>query len=114
MIIDRATFDQQYGDFDKEILIDILDTFLNDCPSRMAEIDKSIREKNHKSLEFSAHKLKGAISVFTITKPYEISQEIVDKARKKDGSGLDKLYVELKTNVEELVNEIKEIRESYT
>jgi len=99
MIIDRATFNEQYGDFDREIMLDILDTFLNDCPMRMKEIEKSIQEKDFKSVEFNAHKLKGAISVFTITAPFELAQDIVDKARENDNNGIEDIYKKLEVNI---------------
>ncbi|MFC1733761.1 hypothetical protein ACFL6I_25970, partial [candidate division KSB1 bacterium] len=71
------------------------------------------KEEFNKSLEFNAHKLKGAISVFTISTPFELAQELVDKARVENNSDLTSIYTKLEKTVDELVEELIEIRASY-
>ncbi len=47
---------------DQELLIELIEIFLDDCPSKMKEAQQLITDQNYEQLSDIAHSLKGAAS----------------------------------------------------
>lgn len=53
-----------YGYFDKEVLIEIIDIFMNEYPGRFEKLIAEAHKKNFSELRFDAHWLKGTVANF--------------------------------------------------
>lgn len=113
MIVNKEKFQENFKYFDKEIIVEIIDLFINEFDSRMNTIKNSIDKLDMDSLKFSAHSLKGVIANFVADVPESYARKLEIKAKINDHSDLDKLYQQLYDSTEKMVNELKEIRIIY-
>lgn len=113
MIINKEQFKENFKPFDKEVVLEIIDIFINEWPERYQEIRKNINEGDMDSLRFNAHSLKGVIANFLAYEPKEIAKNLEDNGKEKIVNGNEILLERLKENVDELLSELKEIREDY-
>lgn len=114
MIINKEQFQENFKFFDKEIIVEIIDLFINEFDDRMKSIKDSIDNSDMEALKFSAHSLKGVISNFVAEEPRELAKKLEDKADNKDESDLVEIYHNLYASTAQLVDELKDIRVIYT
>ena len=82
-MIDKEKFDETFGMFDNDMIIDIIDTFLNQYPNLSKLLEQSIIENNLVKVKEHAHKLKGSISVFHERVSWNDAQIMENEARNK-------------------------------
>ncbi len=112
-MVDKDAFLEQYGEIDKDVMLDIFDTFFTECPQRIDEIRNSIDSADFNQLEFSAHKLKGAVGVFSTSDPFETSQELVTLAREKKYDDLQEIFNKLEKSIQVLLVDLKKLRKNF-
>jgi len=61
---------------DPELLAELIEIFLADCPGRLAEIQKAITLSDAQRLERAAHNLKGAAAVFDARTVVEAAEQL--------------------------------------
>lgn len=113
MMINKEKFQENFKYFDKEIIVEIIDLFIDEFDSRMSTIKNSIDSLDMDSLKFSTHSLKGVIANFVADVPQSHARNLENKAKNNDLSDLDELYQQLYNSTEEMVEELKEIRIIY-
>jgi HPt (histidine-containing phosphotransfer) domain-containing protein len=112
-MIDRKQFDDTFQYFDKEVLLKIIDIFEQELPGRLEKIRENIREKDYETLAFNAHSLKSAAGTFMAGEPRELAGKMEQLATQGTGQDLQDLFEKLKSAAEELLNELKEIRQGF-
>jgi len=113
MIIDREQFRENFEFFDKEIVLDIINMFIDEYPERMQKIQKNIEDKNFDDLKFNAHSLKGVVSNFVAEEAKATAKKLEDKGANKDDTELDELYNKLSQVVGQVVEELKELKKEF-
>ena len=113
-MIDRQKLNQNFQYFDKETIIEIFDLFASEYPERAEKIQKNIDEKDFIQLKFNAHSLKGVVANFYDPVTIELTRELDEKAKIKDGEGLQILFEELKTACIKLLDELTALRAEVT
>lgn len=113
-MIDRATFNANYEIFDKEIVKEIIDIYIQEYPDRMVNLKKNIEENDLENLYKNAHSLKGVTANFFDKDTEEIARQLEAKGKEEDASGLEDLYVQLKETSEKLIDELKELSKEYS
>jgi len=113
-MIDRATFTANYEIFDKEIVKEIIDIYIQEYPDRMTNLQKNIEEKDLENLYKNAHSLKGVTANFFDKETEDIARQLESKGKNEDDSGLEDLFQQLKVTSEKLVEELKKLREEYS
>ncbi len=63
-------------DGDLELLADLVEIFLEDCPRLMSEIQQAVADQNGDALERSAHAFKGSVGNFTTKSPFEVAMRL--------------------------------------
>lgn len=130
-MINRGKFKECYSDFDKDIVLDILDMFINDYNGRIKKLNGYIDDRAPSFLKREAHAFKSIIGnietdciVFTQLEQIEgISSELLD-AVESEGKLPDeaenikyneiiKQFQQLKTSSSQLLAEAKELRLKY-
>ncbi len=112
-VIQKEKFIENFQYFDKEIVADIINIFIDEYPERMETIKKNIDEKDFKQLGFNAHSLKGVIANFVAPEPHELARRLEMKGKNNDGEGVEELYGELKQKCDILVEELKELKRNF-
>jgi HPt (histidine-containing phosphotransfer) domain-containing protein len=112
-VIDKEAFLDTFQYFDKPIVLEIIDIFINEQPERIERIENAINNKDFDTLKFDAHSLKGVIANFVAEKPHQLARTMEMKGTKKDGSDLESLLENLKTATIELVDDLKELRQEF-
>ncbi len=112
-VIDKEAFLDTFQYFDKPIVIEIIDIFINEQPERIERIENAINNKDFDTLKFDAHSLKGVIANFVAEKPHQLARTMEMKGTEKDDSELESLLENLKTATLELVDDLRELRQEF-
>lgn len=113
MMIDKEQFKENFQPFDKEIVLEIIDIFIQEFPERMDEIEKNVNENDFDSLRFNAHSLKGVVANFIAPEPKNLAKELEDRGKEKVSEGNIQMFQDMKDKTGQLVEELKEIRKDY-
>ncbi len=95
---------------DKELLIELIEIFLDDCPKKMGKLRKAIEDKNYEEIADVAHSLKGASGNLAAKKISALFLILEKKGKDKDLSDIDPIIQEIETlfgNVREYLEELK-------
>ncbi len=75
-MVNKEEFLETYSYFDKSLLVEIIDIFLNEYEGRLEKIYKDVREHNFKDLRFDAHGIKGVIANFCAPDAWQIARDL--------------------------------------
>ena len=89
-------------DGDRELLNEIVELFLAECPKLVSNIKEAIAKQDSKTLEYAAHTLKGAVGNLAASATYDCAQELENMGRNDTLSGVEIAYQELEKNIERL------------
>lgn len=87
---------------DRELLVELIEIFLEDYPTRMASLKKAVSEKNIASVKDAAHSLKGASANISAKKISAIFLGIEGMVKANDLSPIAESYAKLDLYIEEL------------
>ncbi len=111
--IDKNQFVENFQYFDKEIVLENIDIFINEYPDRIKVIEESISAKNFDDIKFHSHSIKGVIANFCATDAEQQARDLELKGNEKDSSGIEQLFEAFKETSSQLVDELKEMRQQY-
>lgn len=112
-MIDHQKFVNNFRHFDKEIVSEIIDLFIEEYPSRFSTLQQNINESDFESLQFHAHSLKGVISNFLDNGTKDLARRLEEKGKNSDPENLSKLFEELKLSTENLLKELEILKNKY-
>ena len=130
-MINKGKFKECYSDFDKDIVLDILDMFINDCNERIKKLSGYIDDRAPLSLKREAHAFKSIIGnietdciVFAQLGLIEdISSELLEaekseeklpaEAENKKYNEIIREFRQLKSSSSQLLAETRELRLLY-
>src|SRR5690349_9835853 len=69
---------------DTELIREVADLFLEECPGQMDAIRQAIGSRDAVSLEHAAHSLKGSLSIFVAPEAIQAAQELESKGHAGD------------------------------
>lgn len=113
MIIDKEKFQENFKYFDNEIIVEVINIFIDEFPERMGAIKKNIEESDMQSLKFNAHSIKGVIANFMAELPQSYAKQLEEKANFNDNSDLEELYVGLHESTSEMIDNLEELKLIY-
>ena len=113
MVIDRDQFRDNFEFFDKEIVLDIINMFIDEYPQRISKIKQDIEEKNFEELKFDAHSLKGVVSNFMAEEARLAAKHLEDKGTNRDPENLDELYNILVLKNDLLIAELTDLKKEF-
>lgn len=112
-IIEKKRFQENFQYFDKEVVLEIINLFIEEYPERMLTIRKNIEQKDFDQLRFNAHSLKGVVANFIAPEVHALAKSLEMKGTSKDSSDIDTLYSELKGKADVMVEELTELKKNY-
>ncbi len=113
MLVDKEKFQENFKHFDKKLIVEIIDMFINEYPERMEQIKQNIAASDMENLRFNAHSLKGIIANFMAEIPKEHAKLLEEKGKKGDLSNLNDDFKALEKSTSTLIEDLKEIRLIY-
>ncbi len=112
-VINKESLLETFQYFDKPIVVEIIDIFINEQPKRMETIEKAIRNKDFETIKFEAHSLKGVIANFVAELPHSQARDLEIKCKEEDSSGLEELLEALKISTSDLVDDLNALRPDF-
>jgi HPt (histidine-containing phosphotransfer) domain-containing protein len=106
-IIDWDQFNENFQYYDKEIITEIIDIFLEEYDDRISNLEKNILEKDYKALSFNAHSFKSVIANYMAPTALELTRRLEEMGKNNTGEGIDELFMEFKSTTKELLQELK-------
>jgi PAS domain S-box-containing protein len=89
-------------DNDPQLLRDLVDLFVEDCPRRVDELRVALDRKDAKAVERAAHALKGCTSNLAAQTASEVAHKLESLARAGDLADAESLLQELECQLERL------------
>lgn len=112
-MIDKELFKENFSFFDKEVVLEIIDIFINEYPDRMQTLELDIKNSDSESIKFNAHSIKGVIANFIDEESKELAKELEYKGRNNDNEGTEEIFQNLKISGDKLIEDLKELRKNY-
>ena len=107
-IIDWDQFNDNFQYYDKEIIIEVIDIFINEYDERISNLQKNIDDKDFTKLAFNAHSFKSVIANYMAPKPLELTRKLEEAANKSTEDGIPQIFKDLKSTTNELLMELKD------
>ncbi|HKO05500.1 MAG TPA: Hpt domain-containing protein [Candidatus Acidoferrales bacterium] len=79
-VLDRAAM-LEIVEQDLELLRELVEIFLAECPGLLAQIRSGVQDKNAEHVERSAHTLKGALMNFGAQRACEVARQLEIRGR---------------------------------
>jgi HPt (histidine-containing phosphotransfer) domain-containing protein len=111
-MIDKENFKENFKYYGNEVVVQVLDIFLDEYSENLSILQKSIIELDFEKLDQKAHALKGVVAYMS----EELSAlcfELEQKGKDKIGEGLQPIYDQLDKGIREMVVELKVLRMEY-
>ena len=118
-MVNKQVFNDTYQFFDKSIIVEIIDIFMEEGPGKIAAIEQNIEEANFDKLRFNAHSLKGVVANFSAPQAFEKVKELEKMAAGLvEGNEFDQNKMlaglaTIKTMVHEMMDDLDKIKEEY-
>ena len=80
-VIDWDQFNENFQYYDKEIIKEVIDIFVDEYDNRIRDLQKNIEEKDFINLAFNAHSFKSVISNYMAPKAYELTRKLEELAK---------------------------------
>lgn len=112
-MIDRETFIMTYDNFDKEVVVEIIDIYIAEYPDRMAALRKAIDDQNFDALNKHSHSLKGVVANFYDDPTYQLARRLENLGKEHVSDGAEDIFQQLKLASSALLEELKELRHQY-
>jgi HPt (histidine-containing phosphotransfer) domain-containing protein len=131
-MIDREQFKQRYRDFDKDLVLDILDLFINDYNEKISRLSKDLSGHQPEALKNDAHALKGIIGNIDTSSPAfeyitqleDLAQQLIEaipndkgmtpETEKAKYDEMMRLFMLFKNTSHQLLNDAKELKKDYS
>ena len=112
-VINKEQFNETFQYFDSEIVVEIIDIFLNEYPERIEALAKSIANVDYDNLKFNSHSIKGVIANFVAPEVEQQAKELEIMGSEKNMDGAQDLFESFKISSAFLVDELRELKEQY-
>jgi PAS domain S-box-containing protein len=109
--VDMAAALERLGG-DRGLYYELVDVFKKECPGVEAEIRRAIDDRDARTLERSAHTLRGSSSNLGALGVSDAALELEKLARSGKLDGTDEQFKALKKEVERLFSELESLREA--
>ncbi len=89
-----------------DLLKELAALFIDDYPNDLSQIAASMKDRDAKQLERSAHRLKGSVANFGAPGLWALSSEIERKGKMGDWFGVPELVAQLEARMERMKQEL--------
>jgi HPt (histidine-containing phosphotransfer) domain-containing protein len=111
-MIDKDLIRENLRYYDKSVVAQIIDLFIDECPIRFENLRKSIEEIDFESIDEHAHSLKGVVAYLS-PEIFELASKLEHLGKDRLTDGLQQVFDELRTGTFQLVTALREMRNEY-
>ncbi|NVO19538.1 MAG: Hpt domain-containing protein [Bacteroidetes bacterium] len=111
-MLDKEKFTDNMKYYDKEIVVQVIDMFLEQYPGRLKDLQSDILEMDFSKIDNHAHSLKGEVTYMS-AEMAEVARKLEFKGKEKDGTGLNELLDALNEGIPILAKELTEFKKEY-
>ncbi len=112
-MIDKKQFLENFQYFDNEVVLEIINIFIDEYPERMESLQKNIDEKDFDQLKFNAHSLKGVVANFVAPEVQELAKQLEIKGTNQDLTNVEALFKELKEKTRSVIEELNVLKDNF-
>ncbi|MDP2724422.1 MAG: Hpt domain-containing protein [Bacteroidales bacterium] len=112
-IINTELFNETFQYFDKEIVVEIIDIFINEYSERISKINEAIQTKNFADLKFTAHSMKGVVANFAVPELQAMARDLEIAGAEQNLNNIDEKFANFSTQSQWLVDDLTEIRSQF-
>ena len=95
---------------DKELLMELIDIFMESCPLMLEEIRESVGTKDSGRLHKAAHRLKGSMSNFGAEPAVKAAHKLEMIGRNGESSGAEEAFTELESRLADLRTDLEWVK----
>jgi HPt (histidine-containing phosphotransfer) domain-containing protein len=110
-MIDYIKLEENFRYYSKEVVIKIIDLYLDGYNERIETIHRNLKENDLEKLKFNAHSLKGVISTFMDNDAFALAGELEARAINMEIENLEELFVKLQMAAMQLFLELTVYKE---
>ncbi|MDF0667613.1 MAG: Hpt domain-containing protein [Nitrospira sp.] len=99
----------RWADGDRSLLAEITETFVEDCPQRMKELELAVWEGNANLIRQVSHSLKGMVSCFGAHQAKSLAQEMEHLGRSGEVSEAAALLPRVVHELSHMIEHLKKI-----
>jgi HPt (histidine-containing phosphotransfer) domain-containing protein len=99
----------RWADGDRSLLAEITETFVEDCPQRIKELELAVWEGNANRIRQVAHSLKGMVSCFGAHQAISLAQEMEQLGRSGQVSEAAALLPRVVHELSQMIEYLKKI-----
>ena len=97
----------RWVDGDHELLAELIEIFLEDCPRRLQELEQAVKEGNANGVRQAAHSLKGMVAGFGAGPAHGLAQEMENLGKAGDLPKTSDLLPTLLLDFARVMNHLK-------
>ena len=109
-VVDRQVVRERF-EGDTELLREVVEIFLEDCPKLMADLSSAISRREAGGLERAAHAIKGSVGNFAARAAFEAAYGLERMGRAGNLDGAVEAHAELEREIERLCTVLPEMAE---
>ena len=107
-VIEWEQFNDNFQYYDKEIIIEVIEIFVNEYDDRIKNLQENIDEKDFAKLMFNAHSFKSVIANYMAPKALELTRKLEEAANNNAADSIQQIFNDLKVTSKELLIELKD------
>ncbi len=112
-MIDKKQFLENFQYFDNEVILEIINIFIDEYPERMETLRKNIDEKDFDQIKFNAHSLKGVVANFVAPEVQELAKQLELKGTNKDMEDVEDIFNVLKEKTGRVIEELEVLKDNF-
>ncbi len=105
-MINWEKFDENFRHYGDDVMIQIIDMFIDDHRDDLKLIDMAIQNRDFSALKFHAHHLKGSVATFMDPHATELTRKLEEMGDTKLDAGINDVFISLKTALNSLLQEL--------
>ncbi len=98
-------------DDDKDVLVEVIDAFLEESVSIMAELNEAVRGREGRALERTAHKLKGSVALFGVVSATNAIADLEQIGRNRNLEAAEPARARAKFEVARLQSALRKLKQ---
>jgi len=111
--IHTTQFRDNFQYFDKEIVFEIINIFINEYPDRIKAISESIESLDYDAIKFNCHSIKGVVANFIAPDVEQLARELEIMGTNQESEGMKEKFEDFKNTSAAMLDELIELKEEY-
>jgi two-component system, sensor histidine kinase and response regulator len=96
-------------DNDAQLLKEVINLFLSDCPEKMAELRTAVGAHNSNQIAIVSHALRGSVSTFGAKNAVEAAQNLESMGRQGKVEGVEEAFSALEREISLVTSDLDQI-----